>query len=122
MFNISDNCIISMTRGDSIEAPLFLNEGTNTAPARYILSENDEVYLGVMECNEPFENALIRKKFTHKDLNENGDVVVRLNHEDTAQVIPDLYYYQIKLRKFNADTNTYEVHTVVQKTKFFIEE
>jgi hypothetical protein len=111
-----------MTRGDSFEIPLFLNQGTATSPLRYILSDKDEVYFGVMECNQPFENALIRKKFTHEDLNKNGDVVVSFRHEDTVNVIPDMYYYEIKLRSFNAIKNTYEVHTVVQKTKFFIEE
>lgn len=122
MFSISDNCIINLTRGDSFELPLFLNQGTNVSPMRYVLNDKDEVYFGVMECNQPFETALIRKKFTSKDLNENGDVLVKFYHEDTAQVLPDLYYYEIKLRKFDEKTNRYEVHTVVQKTKFFIEE
>lgn len=122
MFNISDNCIINVTRGDSFELPLFLNQGTNVSPMRYVLTDKDEVYVGVTECNQPFESALIRKKFTYKDLNENGDVVVKFNHEDTAQVLPDLYYYEIKLRKYNSTTERYEVHTVVPKTKFFIEE
>lgn len=122
MFNISDNCIINMTRGDSFEVALFLNQGTEADPLRYTLSDKDEVYFGVMECNQRFEDALIRKKFTHQDLNENGDVVVSFQHEDTVNVFPDMYYYEVKLRKFNEVSNTYEVHTVVQKTKFFIEE
>lgn len=121
MFDISENCIIKMSRGDSFELPLFLNQGTDLKPMRYVLSDKDEIYVAVMECNQPFETALIRKKYTYADLNNNGDVIVSFNHEDTAQVLPDLYYYQIKLRKYIAD-NKYEVHTVVPKTKFFIEE
>ena len=68
MFNISDNCIINVTRGDSFELPLFLNQGTNVSPMRYVLTDKDEVYVGATECNQPFESALIRKKFTYKDL------------------------------------------------------
>lgn len=122
MFSISDNSIINVTRGDSFELPLFLNKGTNVNPMRYELNDMDEVYFAVMEYNQPFETALIRKKFTSKDLNENGDVMVRFYHEDTAQVLPDMYYYEVKLRKFDEKTHRYEVHTVVPKTKFFIEE
>lgn len=122
MLDIANNGIIRVSRGDSFRMPLFIDCGTPVAPMRYELGERDEVYFGVMEANQPFEYALIKKKFTIADMNENGDVVIEFVPNDTLMVIPDLYYYQVKVRIYNPNTNDYEVHTVVPKTKFFIEE
>ena len=122
MFRISDNGIISVNRGDSFELPLFINQGTSVEPMRYVLKEKDELFVAVMECDQPFETALIRKRYTINDLNTNGDVLVRFDHEDTVSVIPDQYYYQVKVRIYNEGRDTYDVHTVIPKTKFFIEE
>jgi hypothetical protein len=122
MLDIANNGIIRVSRGDSFRMPLFIDCGTPSDPMRYTVGTKDEVYFGVMEANQPFEYALIKKKYTIEDVNEDGDVVIEFTPEDTLMVIPDLYYYQVKVRLYNANTNDYEVHTVVPKTKFFIEE
>ena len=122
MFNISNNGIITITRGDYFSLPLFMNQGTELKPLRYILDDKSQVYVGVMEANQPFETALIRKKFTSADLNDKGDINIEFFPEDTQCLLPGKYYYQIKLNKYNAEKDKYEVHTVVQKTQFFIEE
>ena len=122
MLDIANNGIIRVSRGDSFRMPLFIDCGTPSDPMRYTVGAKDEVYFGVMEANQPFEYALIKKKYTIEDVNEDGDVVIEFTPEDTLMVIPDLYYYQVKARLYNVNTNDYEVHTVVPKTKFFIEE
>lgn len=123
MFNIAYNGIITMNRGDSFYFPLTINAGTNLEPLLYSLTPTDNVYFAVMEPNQPFENALIRKKFTFNDCDENGNVIVRFKPQDTQCVLPGKYYYQVKLQRFNSeDPNDYEVDTVIEKTLFWIME
>lgn len=121
MFNISNNGIISITRGDSASAPLFLNQGTEYNPVRYRIKDLDAIYLAVMEPNQCFEHAILKQVYTRDNLNEEGDVVIRFRPEDTENLIPGKYYYQIKA-KFNRDDGQDDVNTVVQKTEFWIEE
>lgn len=101
MVNISKDNNISMTRGDSWSVPLFLNKGTALTPLRRILSSRDAVYFAIMEPNQPFENAIVKKKFTNKDVNKNKDVVVKITPEDTSLLRPGKYYYQIKAKFIN---------------------
>lgn len=121
MFNISYNGIITVNRGDSFRMPLVLNIGTKFEPMRLTLDDYSFVYFAVMEPNQPFENALIRKKFTKDDLLENGDILIKFKPQDTQCVLPGKYYYQVKLQRVNPDnTDDYEVHTVIDKTLFYI--
>ena len=123
MFDISFNGIITVNRGDSFEMPLFLNAGTRMEPCAYKITKDDIVYFAVMEPNQPFETALIRKKYTIEDTNENGDLVIRFKPQDTQCVLPGKYYYQVKVQTFNSDDiNDYDVTTAIDKTPFFIME
>ena len=118
MLDISVNNMISLTRGDTFQDSLFLNEGTPLKPIRYILQEGDQVFLGVTEPNQPFEKALIKKKFTNANLNEDGDVIITFEHTDTACLLPGKYFYEIKLvRTVNNQTL---VDSVIPKTQFNI--
>lgn len=123
MFNIAFNGIITVTRGDSFTMPLTINMGNELMPVRYTLQSNDVLYFAVMEPNQPFETALIRKKYTAEDVNENGDVVIRFRPQDTQCVLPGKYYYQAKLQTFNSSNpDDYDVATVVDKTLFWVQE
>ena len=123
MFNIAYNGIITMNRGDSFCFPLTINAGTNLEPLLYLITPTDNVYFAVMEPNQPFEDALIRKKFTFEDCDQNGNVIIKFKPQDTQCVLPGKYYYQIKLQRFNSDDpNDYEVDTVIEKTLFWIME
>jgi hypothetical protein len=121
MFNIAYNGIITVNRGDSFSLPLTLNYGTNIDPFHYSLSESCVLYFAVMEPNQPFEEALIRKRYTQEDADKNGNIIIRFRPQDTQCVLPGKYYYQVKLQRFNSsDANDYEVDTVVDKTLFYI--
>lgn len=122
MMSLSGAGEIRLTRGDTFSMPIVINQGTNMVPIRYVLNDKDEVYFGVMEPNQPFEIALIRKKYTHADLNADGDVQLRLRHEDTMCLLPGKYYYQVKVRLYNEDIQDYDVNTIIGKTPFYIEE
>lgn len=121
MFNLAYNGIITVNRGDSFSLPLVINFGTNLEPMTYKLSGKTYVYFAVMEPNQPFESALIRKTYTIDDVDENGNVVIKFKPQDTQCVLPGKYYYQVKLQRFNSeDPEDYEVDTVIEKTLFFI--
>jgi len=121
MFNITYNGIITVNRGDSFEIPVIINFGTNLEPMFYELEPTDIIYMGIMEPNQPFENALIRKKCTYEDVDENGNVVFKFRPKDTQCVLPGKYYYQVKLQRFNSeDPDDYDVDTVLPKQQFFI--
>lgn len=119
--NVSNN-MIELTRGDSAKYPLFINMGTDLYPIRYELGDKDELYLGIMEPNQPFECALVKKKYTNKNINDHKDVIVKIHPEDTVALIPGKYYYQIKLRKYIEAENDYDVITVIDKTEFWVQE
>jgi len=90
-------------------------------PLNYGLRQNDRVYFAVMEPNQPFETALIKKVFTQADVNENNEIMIKFKPKDTLCVLPGKYYYQIKLQRFNSDDpEDYDVDTVIDKTQFFI--
>lgn len=121
MFNISYNGIITVNRGDSFSLPMVLNYGTTLEPMHYKMSQKSIVYFAVMEPNQPFETALIKKKYTIDDVDENGNIVIKFKPQDTQCVLPGKYYYQVKLQRFNSDDpEDYEVDTVVDKTQFFV--
>lgn len=101
--------------------PLVLNIGNKLEPRRFELDDYSFVYFAVMEPNQPFETALIRQKYTKDDVNGNGDVVIKFKPQDTQCVLPGKYYYQVKLQICNPDDmSDYEVHTVIDKTLFYV--
>ena len=98
MLSISQNGIISMSKGDSWKTSIFINVGTALEPAPYNLRDGDHVYFGVMEPNQPFKDALVCKKLgiadrTPKD-GEDGDgfrdgyVDRYVDSKDTEHLIP----------------------------------
>ena len=123
MFNIAFNGIITVTRGDSFSFPLRINFGTSLEPAGYGMSKNDKVYLAIMEPNQSFESALIKKVYTYEDIDSDGNILVKFKPKDTQCVLPGKYYYQIKLQRFHSDDlDDYDVDTVIDKTLFYIME
>ena len=124
MIDLSRNGIIEVNRGDSFELPLFINQGTDITPIRYNMkNSNSEVYVGVMEPNQPFERAIVRKKYTKNDINENGDIVVKFTSNDTTCLLPGKYYYQVKIKLYNDYDNNKEdcdINTIIPMTQFII--
>ena len=116
MFNISNNNIVTINRGDTFTLNLFINDGTVLEPIQYFLQEGDKLYFGLMEANQPFEFALIRKVFTMEDAGEDGYVVMKFDGDMTEFLLPGTYYYMVKLYKAEDES----VETVINKTKFVI--
>ena len=122
MFDVSQNNKVVVTRGDTFSVPLFINRGTELKPLRYTLKENDELYLAIMEPNQPFERALIKKVYSYENLNKYGDVLIEIEHDDTRCLEPGKYYYQVKARLYDSEKDKYDVNTVIPKTEFWIED
>ena len=125
----SNNNIIVLNRGDSFSFDLTIHDST-ADDDRYRLKGNDTLYFGLMDPHQPFEVALVRKKYTVEDCDEAGNLTINLDPEDTLDLIPGVYYYAIKLHMDHPDldVNTGEptgkyidrVITVIKKTKFFL--
>lgn len=119
MANISSNNIITINRGDTFIFSFNIQLGTGFYKESYQLQEGDKVYLGVMEANQPFEDAIIKKVFDHTDANSDGTVDIKFDPRDTLNLLPGNYYYSIKLSQPEGGLNT-KVTTLIQKTRFII--
>ena len=122
MFCVSKGGIIRMSRGDSVEFPVTIYDGTSVNRVKYDLAPEDELYFGLMEPNMRFEDALIRKKCDYRYTNDEGDIMIYLDPQDTEYLLPGLYYYQIKVRIYDPYRDDYMVNTILPKTQFWIEE
>ena len=122
MFSLNDIGQIRLSRGDTLTLPIYINQGTSMDRIIYTLADNDELYFAIMEPNQPWEQAIVKKKYTCKDNTEDSGILLMINPEDTMCLLPGLYYYQIKVRVFDLDRNTYIVNSIIPKTQFWIEE
>ena len=85
MLNIDRSGNITVNRGDTFKAPLFIDVSDDIFHSiRFPFSDNDKLYFYVVEPNCPLRQALIKKEYTKKDLNSNGDVIINFKHEDTC--------------------------------------
>ena len=93
------------------EEPQFCFFGTTEQE----IKEGDTVYMIVGEPNQEFEKALIRKIFTVDDLNDDGDIMVKLATSDTEDVVPGCYYLEMRIKLANGN-----IGVIVPARKFFI--
>ena len=111
---ISLNNIITLHRGDTgkLEFDLTL-DGYD--------SDFDHLYLGFTEPNQPWECALMKKIANIIPANTQGDykAVFNFNHEDTENILPGKYYYEVKLVRGDIE-GINSVETICSKTIFYI--
>jgi len=110
--------IITINRGDSFEFNLYI-EDKDTESGLYFLDTDDVVYLGVMMPRMTFEDALIKRKYNYTNQEKDGSIVVKITPSDTLDLEPGVYYYSVKLVQ-NVRTEQEEVKTVINKTKFVV--
>lgn len=121
---IKKNNVFTMNRGDTATMNFNVNV---ELPEDVII---DKLYLGITEPNQYFEDALIKKTFEiNKDItitteNNIWSFSIQINPEDTVDIIPGTYYYEVKASGI-IDQNEERIDfatTIVQKTKFIIVE
>lgn len=143
MFNQAKNNIFTITRGDSGYILCYINGGTPLDPIGLQLEENQELYFGVTEPNQPFEFAILKKKYDYENPPEyttaeiigkcwcgqvdrisiDGSLIkINLQPQDTVCLLPGKYYYSIKLKTNTLDGEgkilSYTVNTIVDKAIF----
>ena len=93
-------------------------------PVYHTLTGNEKLYLGVMEANQPFEDATIKKVFSAGDSNSDGSIDIVFETTDTLNLLAGNYYYSIKLNQPIPETPTEAgkdvITTIIPKTKFVI--
>lgn len=115
------NGIIRMFRGDSFSQPIKINLGSKLDDNYYQLTGRDTLYVGIMEPNKSFEEAVIRKKYTNADdTDKDGNTLFKLNPDDTLNLHVGKYFYMIKLKTIDMFGDTF-IKTIVPPTQFWIE-
>ncbi len=120
MYQVLDNGIITLTRGDTFNYTFSIKD--DVTGEQLILTEDDDIYFGLCEPNQLWEDAIV-KKICEKLMNDNnkytGEYKLSLNSIDTQFLYPGKYYYSIKLKQIVDDEEI--VTTLREKTLFWIE-
>ena len=121
MFSISNNGIVRVNRGDSFAMQISLRLGNVFNSEVYTLKDSDAVYVGILEPNQRFEDAIVKKKLSAQ--HQAGEhIVAKFRPIDTLNLMPGKYFYQAKLETTNKTSKEKDVQTIVDKTLLFIEE
>lgn len=122
--------IVKLNRGDSYEFTVSIPD-KNDCTKNYILTGSDVVYFALLYPHQRFEDAILIKGYDHTDhIIENdkntGEILIKIEPEDTRRLAPGIYYYTVKLQKGGSLINTKdcdepdEVRTIIERTKFII--
>lgn len=116
MFKIAENGIVTLNAGDSFKVPLYVF--FNDESQQYELQEFNTIYFSLMEPQDSFNHGVIRKIYTYKDFSHDGGVYIEFKPEDTEDLHPGVYYYEVKLQEIK-DNKEY-ITTIIPKRKFYI--
>lgn len=124
MIDVSSNGIVTLTRGDYAEIPLFLNQGNKLYPIRYSLLKDDHesfIQFFLMSADQSFDDPIIKKTYTTDSAHTSQrDLIIQIDPEDTVYLSPGKYYYSVRLT-MKTETG-YNTVTVIPKRLFFIKE
>lgn len=113
--------IIKINRGDSFDFDLPIPS----------LSKTDAVYFAIMHPHQKFEDAIFIKGYKGNDPevnNKTGNINIKILPSETKLLEPGVYYYTIKLYRggsledLGATREPEEVSTIIERTKFIINE
>ena len=118
MYKIVKNNCISIVKGDYIKFPIELYIGTFPKRSVMQLEEGDTAYFGIMEAQDSFDQAILKKALTVDDLDEYGNLWVTLLPEDTINLDVGTYYYEIKV--LYEEDGVEHIDTVINKSRFIV--
>lgn len=124
--------IIKINRGDSYNFIINIPD-KKFIDKNYILTGTDTLYFALLYPHQKFEDAIIIKGYDHTDHivekgTNTGEILIKIEPKDTIKLAPGTYYYTVKLYKGGTpgvidDYNAVEeVRTVIERTKFIINE
>lgn len=107
---------VLVTRGDTTS--IYVNIRKETALDA--VTEEDTIYFGLLDFKQPFENALLKKRFTYKDLSDDGELIITITPRDTLDLLPGTYFGTVKLHRVRKAEGIDEVITVIDRAKIII--
>ena len=124
--------IIKINRGDSFEFKTTIPSKEDYTK-NYILTPKDALFFAILNPHQNIEDAIILKGlrggFGDPDINnESGEITIRLTPKETKQLVPGIYYYTTKLQcggsleDFGYLEEPTEVRTIIERTKFIVNE
>lgn len=128
--------IIKLNKGDSYEFRVRIPDKKDTTK-NHVFSDTDVVYFAILYPHQPFNaacSALPIKGYTIADQidengNSTGELLIKIEPKDTKCLAPGIYYYTVKLYcggVLNENSGSYdnatEVRTIIERTKFIINE
>ena len=123
--------IIKLNRGDSCEFIVKITE-KNDPTKPYILVDNqDIIYFAILFPHQPFEKACPNLIWGYEPTDQNpetGEITIKLRPSETRCLTPGIYYYTVKLQRggtlavLNDNDNPDEVRTIIERTKFIVNE
>ena len=120
--------ILMLNRGDSFEFTASIPDKKDSSK-NYFLTANDVLYFALLWPNQPFEDAIILKGYTLEDQDvKTGEIVIKLKPNETRHLTPGVYYYTTKLQRggtlesIGDFDDPDEVRTIIERTKFIINE
>lgn len=123
-------CIIKINKGDSFELVTSIPD-KNDLSKNYILRPTDALYFAILLPHQNFEDALILKGYSGSDPevdSKTGEITIKLTHSDTKRLLPGVYYYTTKLHiggsleDLGASIEPEDVRTIIERTKFIVNE
>lgn len=120
--------IIKLNRGDSYEFKVRIHDKLDI-DKNYILTDKDAVYFAFLCPHQRLEDAIFIKgyDFTDQDVST-GEILIRITPKDTKYLSTGVYYYTVKLQRggslttINDCDEPEEVRTIIERTKFIINE
>ena len=123
------NRIIKLNRGDSFETTISIPDKKIPSTNYILADQKDVVYFAIMNPHQRFEDAIVLQGYTFEDQDEEtGEIIIRLTPNDTRHLAPGVYYYTVKLQRggtlnyINDKDEPDEVRTIIERTKFIINE
>lgn len=122
--------IIKINRGDTFEFTITIPY-KNSKTENYKLKATDAVYFAVLYPHQNLEDAIILKGYSGSDPEvdpNTGAITIKLTHSDTKYFTPGVYYYTVKLQiggsleDLGATEEPEEVYTIIERTKFIVNE
>ena len=117
--HVGKNQIIKLIVGDTLNLYLFINQNTQVEPIRYVLEQDDVVYFRIMQYWHDFEHPVVEKTYTSSSTtDDDGNLLIHLDSEDTEDLVPGTYFYCIKLVHVENDGDV--VYTIMPSTLFYL--
>lgn len=120
--------IIKINRGDSFSHEIRIPE-VNNYTNNHLLEDNEVVYFALLYPNQPFEEAILIDGYTREEQDDDtGEITITLSASETRKLAPGIYYYTVKLQRggtLNDATDLDEpdeVRTIIERTKFIVNE